>query len=58
MRALDRFSWRGGYRLDMAIAAGFTALALLELAFSPTFEGTVDPWLVVFVLMQTAFLGF
>ena len=41
----------------MAIAVGFTALAMLELAFSPTFEGTVDPLLVVFVLMQTAFLG-
>jgi signal transduction histidine kinase len=58
MRTLDRASWRGGYRLDMAIAVGFTGLAMLELAVSPTFEGTVDPWLVVFVLMQTAFLGF
>ena len=57
MRTLDRLSWRGGYRLDMTIAAGFTGLAMLELALSPTFEGNVDPWLVVFVLMQTAFLG-
>jgi signal transduction histidine kinase len=57
MRTLDGLSWREGNRLDMAIAVGFTALAMLELAFSPTFEGAVDPLLVVFVLMQTAFLG-
>lgn len=57
MRTLDRSLWRGGYRLDLAIAASFTGLALLELAFSPTFEGTVDPALVIFVLMQTTFLG-
>jgi signal transduction histidine kinase len=57
MRTLDRSTWRGGYWFDMALAAGFTGLAMLELALSPTFEGNVDPALVVFVLMQTAFLG-
>ena len=31
MRTLDRSSWPGGYRLDMAIAAGFTGLAMAEL---------------------------
>ena len=57
MRTLDRSSWRGGSRFDMALAAGFTVLAMLELALSPAFDGNVDPSLVVFVLMQTAFLG-
>ena len=57
MRTLDRSSWRGGYWFDMALAAGFTGLAMLELALSPAFEGSVGPALVVFVLMQTAFLG-
>jgi len=57
MRTLDRSSWPKGYRLDWAIAASFSALAMLELAYSPTFESGVDPELVLFVLMQTAFLG-
>ncbi len=57
MRSLDRSAWSRGYRLDMALAVGFTTLAVLEIAFSPTFEDNADARLVVFVLMQTSLLG-
>ena len=57
MRVVDRFSWRQGFWLDMALAAGYSTIAMLQLALRPSFEGVVDLPLVVFVLMQTAFLG-
>lgn len=53
----QRTSWRQGFWLDMGIAGAYTTLALLQLGLSPTFDGIVDPALVIFVLMQTAFLG-
>ena len=52
-----RTSWLHGVWVDRSIAVAYTALALLQLGISPTFDGIVDPALVVFVLMQTAFLG-
>lgn len=57
MRTGDRSSWRQGFWLDMLLAGGYSALAMAELAVSSSFEGIVDSPLVVFVLMQTAFLG-
>ncbi len=57
MRADDRSTWRQGFWLDMLLAGTYSALAMLQLGLSASFEGIVDPSLVIFVLMQTAFLG-
>lgn len=57
MRRGDSSTWRQGLWLDMLLAGSYSALAMMELAFSSSFEGLVDPSLVIFVLMQTAFLG-
>ncbi|MGI9646958.1 MAG: sensor histidine kinase [Acidimicrobiia bacterium] len=57
-RILELRSWPQGFWLDMSIAAVYTAIALGQLAWSPIFDGVVEPALVLFVLMQTAFLGF
>jgi signal transduction histidine kinase len=58
MKPIDNPPWRQGVRLDNGVASIFTALAMVELAMSSSFTGVVDPPLVLFVLMQTAFLGF
>jgi signal transduction histidine kinase len=58
MKPIDNLPWRQGVRLDNGVASIFTALAMVELATSSSFTGVVDPPLVLFVLMQTAFLGF
>ncbi len=57
MKALDRGVWRQGRWLDMSIAGVYSAVALLELALSSQFEGIVDAWLLLFILMQTAVIG-
>lgn len=58
MRSLSRFAGPDGRRLDVAIAVGFTTLALIELAGSPTFDGLVSFRLILFVMMQTGLLAF
>jgi signal transduction histidine kinase len=57
MKALDRGAWRQGRWLDIGIASVYSAVALLELALSSQFEGIVDAWLLIFILMQTAVIG-
>ncbi len=58
MKTIDIQSWRQGFWLDSGVAVIFTALAMGQLATSSSFTGVVDPLLVLFVFMQTAFLGF
>jgi signal transduction histidine kinase len=57
MKTLDRGVWQQGRWLDMGIAGVYSAVALLELALSSQFEGIVDAWLLIFILMQTAVIG-